>query len=352
MRQIVGAMLRHACTQIRYVTAVRQSEARGDIAAVYAQAVEDFGVLAPPLALHSPSPAALAAAWTMLREGLLVDGATDRAARERVAAAVSRANACPYCVDVHRATYETLDGAADEDPELTAWARAAADPGAGTPPWPASWPPDRRAEFLAVAVVFHYLNRMVTLFLAESPMPAAVPGPVRGPMMRTVARAMRPAGAASPAPGRSLPLLPAAPAPEGFSWAEDAPAAADAFGRAAAATDAAVHWLPEPVRALVNGRLDTGDHPRGPSRAWFSDAVAGLPAADRPAAALALLVAYAPYQVTDQDVAAFRARHPGDRALVELTSWAALRSALSTGRRLGRNQEARTAPRADGGGRT
>ncbi|PRH76252.1 hypothetical protein C6N75_26625, partial [Streptomyces solincola] len=52
------------------------------------------------------------------------------------------------------------------------------------------------------------------------------------------------------------------------------------------------------------------------------------------AARLALLTALSPHQTTDDDLTAFRAAHPGDRALVELASWAALTAAVRIGARL------------------
>src|ERR1700722_2652698 len=90
--------LRRALDQIRYVSPVRPAAATGLVAAVYAQVEHDFGMLAPPVALHSPAPGPLAASWVMLRETLAVQGQADRAAKEMVAAAVSVENACPYCV--------------------------------------------------------------------------------------------------------------------------------------------------------------------------------------------------------------------------------------------------------------
>ena len=95
--------LRRSLAQIRYVSPVMPGTADGLAASVYAQAESDFGMVAPPLALHSPAPPLLAAAWVMLRETLLVTGQADRAEKEVVAAAVSVANACPYCVAVHSA---------------------------------------------------------------------------------------------------------------------------------------------------------------------------------------------------------------------------------------------------------
>jgi hypothetical protein len=64
---------------------------------------------------------------------------------------------------------------------------------------------------------------------------------------------------------------------------------------------------------------------------WVEDPVWTVPAADRAAARLALLTALASYQVTDADVAAYRADHPAGTDLLALVSWAALAPARTTG---------------------
>src|SRR5580704_3508928 len=88
-------------TQVRYVSPVRRGAAGGLAGRVYDQVEPEFGVLAPSLALLSPSPRVLAASWVMLRETMLVGHTVDRAAKEAVATAVSLGNACPWCVAVH-----------------------------------------------------------------------------------------------------------------------------------------------------------------------------------------------------------------------------------------------------------
>ena len=54
-RTLVRTALRRSNTQIRYITAVRAGAARDQVAAVYAQLERDFGMLAPPVVLHSPA---------------------------------------------------------------------------------------------------------------------------------------------------------------------------------------------------------------------------------------------------------------------------------------------------------
>ena len=71
--------------------------------------------------------------------------------------------------------------------------------------------------------------------------------------------------------------------------------------------------------------------PPGPGRSWATDAVAGLPRADRAATRLALLTALASYQVDDAVVAEAGLR---DADLLGLTSWAAFTAARHLGARM------------------
>lgn len=336
MRPLVRAVLRGSLRQVRYVDVVAPHRARGLVARVYRAVERDFGVLAPPVALHSPAAASLAATWLMLREVLLVDGRVSRAVKETVATEVSRANDCPYCVHVHQAVLKTLppDRALSG---IAAWAATAGrhhphDPAHSVPP---SFTEAQLPELLGVVVTFHYINRMVSLFLADSPMPALTPSRLRGPIMRTTALAMRPQTPGPPAPGASLELLPPATLPPGLEWARASSAVADAFGRASAALDHGARWVPPPVQERLRSRLEGWDGSApGLGRNWLGQAVSQLPAEDVPTARLALLTAFAPYQTLPEDIAAFRSRFPTDRELIELTSWAALTTAVSIGGRL------------------
>ncbi len=265
----------------------------------------------------------------MLRETLLAVGSATREEKEVAAAVVSGANDCPYCVAVHSAVVRGLvparvaRGRAEHvtDPalrEIAVWAGSTGWPGA-SPPLPAG----RFAELAGVAVTFHYLNRMVTMFLPASPLPPRTPRRMHDWVMGMLASAML---AARPAPGVSLDLLPQAPLPPEFGWAAGTPHVAQALARAAAAIEqAGQQAVPEEVRELVLTRLGSWDgRPPGMSRAWVDESAAGLAPVDRAVGRLALLAAFAPYQVVRDDIT--RVKHP-DEALIMLTSWASMAAA-------------------------
>lgn len=351
---LIRPALRRSLAQIRHVTTVRPAAARNLVAAVYSEAEREFGMLAPPLALHSSAPESLAACWMMLRETLVATGPVDRATKETVAAAVSLANTCPYCVDVHSATLHGLTRGPDfgaiaedriesiADPALRGialWARAG---GARQAPFPAEQAP----ELVGVASTFHYLNRMVNVFLGESPIPPGLPAAARRSAVAALGRFMSATTHEIREPGCSLDLLPAARLPEDLSWAAGTPSIAGAFARAATVIDAAgARATPEPVRDLVLAELAAWNgRPTGLSRNWVDNAVSALPATERPAGRLALLVALASYQIDDSVIGEFRRRRPADATLIELTSWASMAAARQMGSRLACTQP----PRPDG----
>jgi AhpD family alkylhydroperoxidase len=321
---LVRFAVKRSLNDTKHVTVVKRRHARGPVAAVYRQVERDFGMLAPPTALHSPSPDLLAASWAILRETLLVDGAADRASREAVATGVSEANSCPYCEDVHGMTLAAIEDAGDGSVVL-AWARGTAtEADAELPPGT----PEQAPELVGVAVAFHYYNRVVNVFLRDSPFPAHVPMNARPKARKVLGGVLRPK-AAGPQAGESLDLLQPAPVPADLDWAEGNPVIADAFARAyEVAETAGARSVPAGVRELVRDRLSTWDGAApGLSRAWVEDAVSTLPEEDRPAGRLALLVAYASYQIDDDVVAAFRRTQPADSALVDLVAWAGMAAA-------------------------
>ncbi|MEV0661649.1 carboxymuconolactone decarboxylase family protein [Actinomadura luteofluorescens] len=335
---LVRAARRGAEEQIAHVSVVRHAAARGLVARVYDQLERDFGILAPPVILHSPVPDLLAAVWTMLRETLVATGKADRAAKEAAAAAVSLGNSCPYCVAAHSTTLHGLvrgrdataiaAGRLDEvgEPHI----RAIAEWGArfGTPEAPERpFPPDQAPELVGTAFVFHYYNRMVNIFLGESPFPPGAPARAHGAMSRVVGRLMAASSRARHAPGGSLDLLPAAPPSGDLSWTGGDGVIADAFARASAVIDrAGERAVPAPVRELLVAELAGWDG-RTAEPARIDEAVAGLPAPDRPAGRLVLLTALASHRVGPADVAEFRRDDGTDARLLECLAWAAFTTA-------------------------
>lgn len=339
--------LRRATGQIRHVRPVPPGAAAGLVRAVYDQVERDFGMLAPPVVLHSPAPGPLAASWVMLRETLVAHGLASRAAKEAVAAAVSLGNSCPYCVAVHSAVLGGLDRRADADAiaggrvgemadpalrELAAWA---ASSGSREQAERAAPPVDvgQLPEIAGVVVTFQYLNRMVTVFCEDSPLPSALPAPLAGRAMRVLGTFLRSTARGEAAPGAALSLLPEAPPLADLAWAAGRPVIADAFARAAAAIEAAgARAASEQVRDLVTAELaGWSGQPAGLSRSWADPSLSGLAMDDRPAGRLALLTALAPHQVGAADIAEFRRAGRSDEELIGVAAWASMAAAKRVG---------------------
>lgn len=325
---LVRFAVRRSLRDTRHVHVVRPRHASGMVAEVYRQVERDFSMLAPPVALHSAAPDTLAAAWMILRESLLAQGNADRATKEAVATGVSMANSCPYCTDVHGMTLAAIASAPAETDAVREWARASATAATATAP---PCPPEQAAELIGVAVTFQYYNRMVNVFLRESPFPSHVPESAKPKARQVLGGVLRPTDGGA-RPGDSLDLLPAVTVADELDWARGNTFVADAFARANAAVEAAgERSVPHSVRDLVRSHLSTWDgQAPGISRAWVEDAVAGLPAADRPAGRLAMVVALASYQVDEGIVGDFRRTAPGDDTLVELVAW----TSMTTARRI------------------
>ncbi|GAA2359949.1 alkyl hydroperoxide reductase AhpD [Catellatospora methionotrophica] len=333
--------------QVRYVTPVPVAAASGLLGQVYGQVLDEMGLVVPPVQLHSAVPELAAAYWMLMREPLLPTVDVDRAAKEAVATAVSVANICPYCVEMHSVGMYDLAGehdaeqlAADravevDDPRLRAlalWARHAAlpdDPAATTAPFAAA----ERAELVGTVVGLHYLTRMVNVFLSSFLLPPGLGPAARRRFKRGVGRVLRPTLRNPRLPGRAVDLLPPAALPDDAAWAAASPTVAAATARAYAAfEDAGQCALSPQVRAVVEVRLARwrGEE-TGLSRAWCERLVADLSAADQAAARLALLTALASYQVDEDVVGEFRRYFPDDATLLRAASWAAYRAARAVG---------------------
>ncbi len=275
----------------------------------------------------------------MTRESL-VAGGLDRSKREAIAAATAQINECPYCVDVHTTMLhgsgesrlaKTMLKGDDVDhgdggwPRLIEWAKATSTPSAEVlrePPFS----PEDAPQMIGTAVAFHYINRMVNVFLEDSPLP--LPSILR----RLKGTAGRFAGWAfgrrlmgiSVEPGNAAFSVLEATLPSEFEWAKSNPSVADAFATfAAVAEEAGRQALPEEVRRVVIEEVGkwTGTQPPF-GRQWIDDPIATLTPTQRPAATLALLTALASYRVGDAEIAAFRKESPDDASLVGATAWA------------------------------
>ncbi len=324
---------RAAPLQIRYLARQDYSRAPALARAVLDQMDADF-LIGPPLTVHILNPELMAGVWSAARE-CLAAGRAGRPLREVVAAVVSRLNTCPYCYDIHTSMLHSFGEAelahavwrreAMPDARVQSaaeWAAATLSPDAAV----LAAPPFTRAEAPAIigtAVGFHYLNRIVNVFLDASPVPLKGQGWLKGRMIQFAGRVLQPRlSSQSQQPGQFLIPLTGA-LPEEYARADADPNDAAGFQRFSTTAEAAGEHSDDPaVREVVTGFLRAwrGETP-GLGQAWLESAIAPLEPSLRPAARLALLSAVASYQVDKAVVTDAIRQQPGDRHLINLVSW-------------------------------
>lgn len=310
------------------------------------QIQREFGARVEPFTLHLPLPELLAGSWMACRESLLV-GDARRDLKEVVAATVSMINRCPYCVDAHSimilassgkdyaaaistGRYDTI--ADTEVRKAAGWASATLSPGSAqllSPPFSAGEAP----EFIGTAVFFHYINRMVSIFLGPSPLPFDK-GKLKKAAMRMASWFFGRAIRLSREPCTSLDLLPRAELPEDLGWAKSSPCIAGAYAAFSRAVDSAgQRVLPEKVRESVSRAVGAWDgKDPGPGSAWVGRILGEYSGASKAAGELALLAALAPYRITSAEVSVFSNHCPDDGQLLAVLAWGSFTAAKHIGR--------------------
>jgi AhpD family alkylhydroperoxidase len=311
--------------------------ATGLAADVYRQLREDFLGPLPTFKALAVEPPLLAATWALMREALLVppEGRVDR---EVVAAVVSRANRCRFCVDAHVTLLHSLGEhslaevvAGGGRPPLARQAELADWATASRHPRSARWSSPYGIEVSGTLLAFHFINRVVSALLDPDLLPG---GLQRFPAVRSAGGRLYARQGRSPKePGRGLALL-GADRPEPPAWAGESPVgiayaalrkAAGLGTGAGLRTGAGGDLLSVAARETVEAtvRWEDGAHPARPAD-WATDLVRDLPATDRVGARIALLAAFAPAAISRGDVELWRLTHPADADLVRLVAFGAM----------------------------
>ena len=130
--------------------------------------------------------------------------------------------------------------------------------------------------------------------------------------------------------------------PADLGWAAGQAHVAAAMAGAAATMDGAGEQaVPATVRKRVRECLAAGagaGYGLGEGLGWLESEVSGLPAEDRPAGRLAMLIAFASYRVPDAAVHEFRAPGRTDADLLALASWTSFAAARQVGSALASRQ--------------
>ena len=330
---------------VKYIQPISAGSAEGLVAEVYSQIKQEFGSLVEPFTLHSPIPNLLAGAWMAARESQLV-GRVRRDLKEAVAAVVSTINHCPYCIDAHTITLKAIgkhkasqaitNGEIDQISDskmysMIRWASATRSPGSE----PLLSPPfsrEEEPEVIGTAVFYHYINRMVTILLTETPLPSNRSW-LKRPLKKLASLLFSEAVRRTIPRGESLRFLPEADLPPDLSWSKQVPTIAQAFACLASTIDSVgIRTLSPEVCKLIQEQVRTwkGEDP-GLSRGWTEHKIRGLGEASQAAGRLTLLTALAPHQVDDETILNFQTYFPEDEELLGALAWASFTAARKIG---------------------
>lgn len=325
---------------IKYIQPVKPGSATGLVAEVYGQIKEDFGKITEPFLIHSPQPEILAGAWMVCREAELV-GKVPREIKEVVAAGISKANQCPYCIDAHTImltaigekkiaqaiSEEQYDTIADGKMRLILeWALATNTPTSSilrSPPFSRQEAP----EMIGTAVFYHYINRIVKVLLGETPLPSNKSW-LKNFLKQIASRMFSSTINRPKIIGESLRFLPKADLPNDLRWAKSVPNIAAYASFASAIEKIGNNVLPPAVLAYIQEEVDVWHGQTSElSLAWSEDEISKLDPDTQACADLALLTAIAPYEIDKTVVLAFKKHFPQDDKLVGVISWASFTAA-------------------------
>ena len=337
---------------IKYIDYIKPTKATGLIKDIYSQIERDFGSVVGPFVLHSLIPELLAINWCVLRETNLVEHKVRREIKDAIAVAVSKINKCPWCVDAHSIMLIGLKSgnvasAVEKNRidliknhrirSIVEWALATRSPNSevvNNPPFTANEAP----EIIGTAVYYHYINKMVSILLGETPLPiksSLLKGFTRriGVLMFSVAlkRHKR--------PGESLRFIDEHHPDKKVSWTSGNPEISMAFAsHANIVENLAEKYIPEKVKVVLREYIKNWDgKDPGISRNWVEKYISHLYEPFKAQARLILLCAISPYQIDEKIIISYRQSNSTDEALLTALSWASFTTAMHIGNWLGKS---------------
>ncbi|VAW73772.1 hypothetical protein MNBD_GAMMA12-277 [hydrothermal vent metagenome] len=303
---------------------------------VYKQIRKEFGMVVDPFSLHSISPNILTEVWAACRETELV-GKVSRAEKEIVAACVSASNQCSYCVDAHtmllnavgeigvsnfisRGDYEQIN---DEHlSSLINWARSTKLPTSDiilNPPFSKI----SASEYIGMAVFYHYLNRMVHVFLPDQLLPVKS-NTVKKSLKRMAGCFFSFSVKRAKKQGDALTLLPNSELPDDMSWALGSETISQSFSQMASVIETQEKSIvPAQVRTIFNDFIAQWDgQSYGINSGWMIDLLKGLNPENAIILKLALLTAIEPYKVNELIIGEFKNFYEDESSLLSVVCWA------------------------------
>lgn len=323
---------------VKYINIFGLKDSEGEIKKINLQINRDFGLVGP-LTLSTPSLRIHAIRWATARESFVVESNIKRVTKEIVAAGIAQINKCPYCEDVHgtsisstgdnetskaiaNGTWESLKD--ERTKAIIEWSLNTRNPTAKiikNPPFSI----DEAPEIIGTALVFHSTNRLVSLFLEESPLPSFLSTKLMKKTALKIASktlfksmVMKKASA-----GESLQFIQDYKIPKSVERSNAVPS----FSKVLIAEEILLNEIekeiiPQKIVALFKEKVNNWEGEEMPlGRGWLSELTNGLNKDEIPIANLIFLSAFSPHTIIKNDINKFRKINPTDKDLVEICFW-------------------------------
>lgn len=328
---------------MRYVSAVPTRNARGLTKTVYNMIRDDF-FRNGSLTSRSKVPELMAAIWMNGRESMLVADQVDRTTKDAISALLSQINDCPYCEDmlislVHAADdHETANGIFVKNEFDTSdetlrrrleWIKAIATPGDHQIP-STPFSEEQLPEVIGTLMGMSDINRFSHVVMESSPV--SVPlglQSIKSWALRLFGHELKATRQAPLIPGRALELLPLAELPSDMQWAKSNPRIADAVSRwSNTVENEGAKVISSKARKIITNSLNQWNNETMPiDSKWIDQETEELYGEDKIIARLAIVLAKAPYRVTERMVTDVLGGDGDEERFIRILAWSSFSAA-------------------------
>jgi len=327
---------------IKYIKSIKPGQAKGDVKEVYTQLKEEMGDVVEPISMHAIIPELLGAVWGILRETLVVDDIVDRTTKEAVGASVSSSNECPYCVDAHTIMIiglqdkDVADAIVKKDlslikdekvRQIVDWSFKSSE--INNPPFDAK----QSAEIIGTAVFFHYLNRMVTIFLGPTILPLNISF-LKGTMKKMAAMMFAGVLKKEKEKGNNVGAYKDVP---DLYWAKHNDRVNYVFTYMHhVLTELAKKYVPEEVQVFLKDQIVNWDGSELTNTKDLDKIVSVISKKNQILTKMLYLTAFSPHRIQDYHFEEFNLFYKGqNEAILATLSWASFMTSAKIGDRLG-----------------
>ena len=311
---------------VKYLKTYGIKDAHGIIKKINLQIDKDL-IIVPPNSLSTPSERVHPLRWAGIREFLAVENHIPRVTKEAIAATISELNNCPYCEEAHETAIAALGDKAVIDEKIKAiivWSQNTRNPDAEiikNPPFKITEAP----EIIGTALLFHSINRLVSIFVSESLLPGILSNKyIKKTALKFAAKTIVKSFVEKELEaGDSLQFIEHRTVLKHLQWAKSLPA----YGQIFTAIDSVLKDIEKDIIPPTSARIlkeaidvwQGEDMPLG--RSWLVDRTKDVSENEKPVTALILLAAFAPYTITENDIQSFKKSNPSDKDLLETCYW-------------------------------